>query len=204
MCSVAAPNDFLPVAQEQPMLPTKADASCVTIEDLNSQWLFDFINPFTSFVEDTLQACDSNTVANVKSTCILWTSLLSTPDISSGSSSPRSDVRPPIPLRMTTVDSLAFPPSTFVEERKLPKEAGIEVRPLKTRAAVEKEVPFANECNAPTPLASNRLQLSPAPVSMVENVGSTIGKKQTMSDGTKKMLRSKSIKKVLSKKKSKK
>ena len=196
-------NDFLPVAQEQPMLPTKADASCVTIEDLNSQWLFDFINPFTSFVEDTLQACDSNTVANVKSTCILWPSLLSTPDISSGSSSPRSDVRPPpFPPCMTTVDSMNLPPCPPVEERKLPKEVGIEVRPLKTRAAVEKEVPFANECNAPTPLASNRLQLSPAPVSMVENVG--IGKKQTMSDGTKKMLRSKSIKKVLSKKKSKK
>ena len=193
-------NDFLPVAQEQPMLPTKADASCVTIEDLNSQWLLDFINPFTSFVEDTLEACDSNTVANVKSTCIMWP-LLSTPNILSGSSSPRSDVQPPpIPLRVTAcaVDSMDLPPCSFVEERKLPKEAGIEVRPLKTRAT-DVGTPIANECNAPTPLASNRLHSSPATVSVVANVGRSDCQK---SDGAKKMLRSKS--KVFSKKKSKK
>ena len=197
-------NNFVPVTctQEQPMLPTKTDTSCMTIEDLNSQWLLDFINPFTSFVEETLQACDSNTVANVES--VLWPSLLSTANISSGSSSPRSDVcAPPIPLHMTTVDSMDLPPCSLVEERKLPKEAGIEVRPLKTRAA-DVKTPISNECNAPTPLASNKLHTSPATVTVVENVGNMIGHKQTTSDGTKKMLRSKSTKKVFSKKKSKK
>lgn len=95
------------------------------------------------------------------------------------------------------------PPCSLVEERKLPKEAGIEVRPLKTRAA-DVKTPISNECNAPTPLASNKLHTSPATVTVVENVGNMIGHKQTTSDGTKKMLRSKSTKKVFSKKKSKK
>ena len=91
-----------------------------------------------------------------------------------------------------------LPPCSFVEERKLPKEAGIEVRPLKTRAT-DVGTPIANECNAPTPLASNRLHSSPATVSVVANVGRSDCQK---SDGAKKMLRSKS--KVFSKKKSKK
>lgn len=184
----------MPVTQEQPTTPSRAENRCMTIEDLNSQWLLDFINPFTSFVEDTLQACnDSNTVTIVES--VVCPSFLSMPNISPGSSSPHSDVQPPPTLlRMTTVDSMDLPPT-------LPKEAGIEVRPLKTRAA-DAGPPFVNECNAPTPLASNFLHSSPATVSAVDKGGSTICQEQTTSDGTKKMSRSKSIKKVFSKKKS--
>ena len=197
-------SDFVPMAgtQEQPMPPTKADASCVTIEDLNSQWLLDFINPFTSFVEDTLQACnDSNTVAKVES--VLWQSLLSTPNISSGAKSPGFDVQlPPTPVRVTTVDSMDLPvrrkaaAGPFTEERTMPKEAGIEVRPLKTRAAdVEPQLPAFNGRNAPTPVARNGTFTGPL-------VMSTAGDpKHTASSGTKKTTR---IKKVVSKRRSKK
>ena len=39
-------NACVTVTQEQTVLPARKEASCMTIEDLNSQWLLDFVNPF--------------------------------------------------------------------------------------------------------------------------------------------------------------
>ena len=90
------------------------------------------------------------------------------------------------------------------EEKKMPKEAGIEVRPLKSRS-VDARPPISNACNAPTPLASNGFSSARTAISAVDIDGRADSKQaKSIGDSTKKMRRVKSIKTVFSKKKSKK
>ena len=112
----------------------------VTMEELNAHWLCHFINPFATctFVEETLQSCsESDMVASVES--ILWPSLMSHQALrvsSSGSSDTCTDnIRPnPDLVRVSSVNSTAIPDTgpSFVDDRALPAEAGIEVRPMKS------------------------------------------------------------------------
>ena len=112
----------------------------VTMEELNAHWLCHFINPFATctFVEETLQSCsESDMVASVES--ILWPSLMSHQALrvsSSGSSDTCTDNIHPNPdlVRVSSVNSTAIPDTgpSFVDDRALPAEAGIEVRPMKS------------------------------------------------------------------------
>ena len=111
----------------------------VTMEDLNAEWLCQFLNPFSTFVEETLQSCsESNIVTNVEKT--LWPDLMSIPQAlgisSSGSSgSCTGNILPSsVPVSMTSVKTAAIPDAgPFVDDRELPAEAGIEVRPMKSK-----------------------------------------------------------------------
>ena len=110
----------------------------VTMEELNAQWLCTTMNPLATFVEKTLQSfSDSDMVVSVES--ILWPSLMSHQALrvsSSGSTDTCTDnIRPnPDLVRASSVNSAAIPDTgpSFVDDRALPAEAGIEVRPMKS------------------------------------------------------------------------
>ena len=122
----------------QPTAQKNSGYAPVTMEELNAHWLCHFINPFATFVEETLQSCsESDMVASVES--ILWPSLMSHQALrvsSSGSSDTCTDnIRPnPDLVRVSSVNSSAIPDAGpfFVDDGTLPAEAGIEVRPMKS------------------------------------------------------------------------
>jgi len=206
-------SDAASVAQ-RPRPSKKASAGCMTMDDLNSQWLLDFINPFTSFVEDTLQAYDSNTVANVQ--CVLWPSLVSLPRATRASSSSiadsyRSHVQPPpVTSRLAHARSIRLPMEkttvvkSFDVDRNIPTEAGIEVRPIKANAVEQPSI--AKSCvHAAAPVASHGPFPSPANKYAAElNANNCLIQPSNPSQPKTKLKgKSTSMKKIFSKKKKK-
>ena len=125
-----------PAAQQtQPTSQQDIGFTSMTMEDLNAEWLYQFLNPFATFVEETLQSCsDSEMATNVEK--ILWPDLMSIPQALGISSSDSSGscagtILPPrVSVRTASATSAAGP--SFADDRELPAEAGIEVRPLKS------------------------------------------------------------------------
>jgi hypothetical protein len=125
-----ATEEQIATVQPQPTTQKDSEYAPVTMEALNAQWLRYFVNPFATFVEETLQSCSESD--NVEST--LWPDLM-TFSQAVGSDTCAANILPPlVPIRVASVNSAAIPDTgPSFDDGTLPAEAGIEVRPMKSR-----------------------------------------------------------------------